>query len=143
MVYLCPIKKQLHLERPHQAFSFPGLCLELLTPFPIPETAAPELTVRPGLPDPGIMDPDNETVVIAAAPELAQGPQIAFCVFFHNGSSVPDFFRLFNSFYSMVNANPLQQNFMRTTGTFVKKSNSFLCFREERSIICSYFIHTE
>ena len=98
MVYLFPIKKQLHLERPHQAFPFPGLRLELLAPFPIPETVAPELTVRTGLPDPGIMDPGDETVVITAAPELAQGPQIAFCIFFHNGFSVPDFFRLFNPF---------------------------------------------
>lgn len=45
------------------------------------------------------MDPGNEAVVIAAALELAQGSDVSFDVFFHNGSSVPDLGGLFNLFY--------------------------------------------
>jgi hypothetical protein len=36
------------------------------------------------------MDPGNEAVVIAAALELAQGSDVSFSVFFHNGFSVAD-----------------------------------------------------
>ncbi len=105
MVYLLVIKKQFHLQCPHPAFSRPGFCLEQLAPGSVPQAYTPELAVRPGFPDPSIMDPGNETVVITASLELAQGPDVSFGVFFHNGFSVADLDILFNPFYGLVNAN--------------------------------------
>lgn len=103
MVYIKTVKKQFHLKCPHPAVSRPGFCLEQLAPGPVPQAHTLEPAVRPGFPDPSIMDPDDITVVIASALKLAQGSDVSFRVFFrvffHNGFSVPNLGGLFNHFY--------------------------------------------